>query len=105
MYGKLLIVKLVGDNHDLYLMIDVLLLADVFECFRKTCHDYNKLDPFHYFSSTGLAWDDMLKMTEIFLDLISYIDMHLFIEKGLRGETSYIAYIANIYSKMQTINV
>jgi len=33
----------------------------------------------------------MFKMTKINLDLISDIDMQLFIEKGLRGGISYIA--------------
>ena len=45
----------------------------------------------HYFSSPGLAWDAMLKMTEIELELISHTDMHLFIEKGMRGGISYVA--------------
>ena len=81
----------VGDYHDLYLKTDVLLLADVFEKFIKTCLDYYGLDPCHYFSSPGLSWDEMFKMTGIKLDLISDIDMHLFIEKGMRGGISYIA--------------
>ena len=33
----------------------------------------------------------MLKMTRIELDLISDINMHLLIEKGMRGGISYIA--------------
>ena len=79
-----------GDYHDLYLKTDVLLLA-VFEKFIKRCLDYCGLDPHHYFSSPGLSWDEMFKMPGIELDLISDIDMHLFIEKGMRGGISYIA--------------
>ena len=81
----------VDDYHDLYLKADVLLLADVFEKFIKTCLDYYRLDLCYYFSSPGLSWDAMLKMTEIKLGLISDIDMHLFIEKGMRGGISYIS--------------
>ena len=80
-----------GDYHVLYLKRDGLLLADVFEKFIKRCLHYYGLDPCHYFSSPGLNWDAMLKMTRIDLDLISGIDMHLFIEKGMRGGISYIA--------------
>ena len=83
--------KTIGDYHDLYLKTDVLLLADVFEKFIKTCLDYYELDPCHYFSSSGLSWDAMLKMTEVELELISDIEMHLFMEKGIRGGVSYIA--------------
>ena len=44
----------------------------------------------HYLSSPGLSWDAMLKITRIKLDLISDTDMHLFIERGMRGSISYI---------------
>ena len=80
-----------GDYHDLYLKTDVLLLADVFEKFVSACLDYYGLDPCHYFSSPRLSWDAMLKMSKIELDLISDNDMHLFVEKGMRGCISYIA--------------
>ena len=83
--------KTMGDYHDLYLKSDIVLLADVFENFRKTCLQYYKLDPCHYFSSPGLSWDAMLKMTNIKLELMNDIDMFHFIEKGLRGGTAYIA--------------
>ena len=88
--------KTMGDYHDLYLKSDILLLADVFENFRKTCLQYYKLDPCHYFTSPGLSWDAMLKMTDIKLELMVDIDMFQFIEKGMRGGTSYIA---NRYGK------
>ena len=73
--------KTMGDYHDLYLKTDVLLLADVFERFVNTCLEYYRLDPCHYFSSPGLSWDAMLKMTEIYLELISDIGMSLFIRE------------------------
>ena len=85
-----------GDYHNLYLRSDILLLADVFENFRKTCLEYYKLDPCHYFTSPGLSWDAMLKMTNIKLELMTDVDMFQFIEKGLRGG---ISYIANRYGK------
>ena len=88
--------KTMGDYHDLYLKSDILLLADLFENFRKTCLQYYKLDPCHYFTSPGLSWDAMLKMTNIKLELMTDIDMFQFIEKGMRGGTSYIA---NRYGK------
>ena len=79
------------DYHDLYLKSDILLLADVFENFRSTCLQYYKLDPCHYYTSPGLSWDAMLKMTDIKLELMTDIDMFQFIEKGTRGGISYIA--------------
>ena len=83
--------KSMGEYHDVYLKADVLLLADVFENFRKTCLQYYKLDPCYYFTSPGLSWDAMLKMTNIRLNLISDVDMYQFVEKGMRGGVSYIA--------------
>ena len=88
--------KTMGDYHDLYLKSDILLLADVFENFRMTCLQFYKLDPCHYFTSPGLSWDAMLKMTDIKLELMVDIDMFQFIEKGVRGG---ISYIANRYGK------
>ena len=86
--------KNMGEYHDLYLKSDVFLLADVFENFRKTCFEYYKLDPCHYFTSPGLSWDAMLKMTNIKLELMVDIDMFQFIEKG------GISYIAAWWNKL-----
>ena len=79
-----------GDYHDLYLKTDILLLTDMFEKFISTCLEYYRLYPCHYFSSPILNWDAMLKMTGTESELISDIDLHLFIEKGMRGVIYYI---------------
>ena len=83
--------KTFGEYHDLYLKCDVLLLCDVFVTFIDSCLKYYGLDPCHCFSSLGLAWDAMLKMSGVRLRLINDVDIHLFIEKGMRGGISYIA--------------
>ena len=77
--------KNIGEYHDLYLKTDVLLLADVFEKFRKVCLNYYKLDPAHYYTSPGLAWDAMLKMIGVKLELMKQREMHDIVEKGIRG--------------------
>ena len=79
-----------GDCHGHYLKKYVLLLVDVFEKCICTCLKYYELDPCHYFSSSGLSWDAMLKKTKIELEKISDIDKYLFIGKGTRGGVSYI---------------
>ena len=58
------------DLYDLYLKTDVLLLADVFENFIGMCIEYYGLDPCYYFSSPGLIYDAMLKMTSVGLEII-----------------------------------
>ena len=77
--------KVFKDFHNHYLKKDVLLLADVFEKFISTCLKYYNLDQCHYFSTPGLSWDAMLKMTKVELERISNADMHLFIDSGVRG--------------------
>ena len=74
--------KTKGDYHDFYLKTDVLLLIDCFENFRETCLAFYGLDPAHYFKTPGLSWDAALKMTEVKLELLTDIDMHLMVEKG-----------------------
>ena len=72
-------IETMGEYH-VYLKSDMLLLADVFESFRKTCLQY-KLDPCLYFTSPGLSWDTMLKMTNMKLELMIDVDMYQFLEK------------------------
>ena len=80
--------KNLGDYSDLYLKVDVLLLADIITAFRNTCYRVYNLDPAHYFTSPGLTWDAMLKHTKIKLELLTDFSMLNFIQKGIRGGIS-----------------
>ena len=51
-----------GDYHNVYLQTDVLLLTDVFEAFRNTYLKHYKLDPAHFYTIPGLAWQISLKI-------------------------------------------
>ena len=74
-----------GDYHDLYVQSDTLLLADVFENFRDMCLKEYKLDPAHFLSLPGLAWQACLKKTNVELELLTDYDMLLMVEEGIRG--------------------
>ena len=84
------------DYHNLYNQVDVLLLADVFENFSDICIKNYNLDPAHYYTAPGLAWDAALKVTEVELELLFDPDMLLMFEKGIRGGVSMIS---NRYGK------
>ena len=74
-----------GDYHDLYVQSDTLLLADVSENFRDMCINAYELDPAHFLSLPGLAWQACLKKTNIELELLTDYDMLLMVEEGIRG--------------------
>src|SRR5688572_21095540 len=82
--------------HDLCLKTDTLLLADVFENFRRVALANYELDPCHYYTSPGLSLSACLKHTNVELELFTNIDQLLFIERGIRGG---ISTICNRYSK------
>ena len=84
--------KNLGDYHDLYVQSDTLLLADVFENFRNTCIKVYELDPAHFLSALGLAWQACLKKTEVKLELLTDVDMLLVVEKGIRGGIYHAIY-------------
>ena len=82
---KKFVIKNLGEYHDLYVQSDTLLLADVFENFRNKCIEIYELDPAHFLSAPGLAWQACLKKTKVKLELLTDIDMLLMVEKGIRG--------------------
>jgi len=79
------------DNHDHYLLTDVLLLADVFENFRKTVLKTQGLDPLHFITLLSLAWAMALKHTGAELDLITDPDAYLMLETNLKGGIATIS--------------
>ena len=85
--------KSIKDYLLFYLKIDVLLLAEVFEAFRKTCLKTYYLDPAHYFSLPGFSWDAFLKMTKSKIELLQSRELvDFFISKGsLRGGISTVS--------------
>ena len=74
-----------GEYYKLYLKMNVILLANVSEAFRKVCLDNYGLDPAHFYMAPGLAWKPCLKKTRIRLELLLDPDMLLMFERGIRG--------------------
>ena len=54
-------IRTLGEYHDLYVQTDTLLLADVYKKFRDKCIEIYGLDPSHFLSAPGLAWQACLK--------------------------------------------
>ena len=95
--------KALGCYHDTHLKTDVLLLADVFETFRNTCLKNYKLDPAHFYTAPGLAWQALSKTAaeycehekrrkdcelcpnECRLELLTDIELLLMDNKGIWG--------------------
>ena len=95
--------KTLGCYNVTHLKTDVLPLADVFETFRNTCLKHFKLDPAHFYTAPGLAWQALLKtaaeqceheirrkecklcIVEFRLELHTNINMLLMFEKGIPG--------------------
>lgn len=93
--------KTFQDYHDLYLIVDVMLLADVFENFRTLCLTEDGLDPVNYvslpgycmdsaFIYSGTKWDGDSLHFPFCVDLFdsTQADMYTFIEDSIRGGVS-----------------
>ena len=91
--------KDLGKYHNLYLKTDVILLANVFEAFRKVCLKNYGLDPAHFYTAPGLAWKACVKKTRIRLGLLLDPDMLLMFERGIRVFTFLIIQSVNRWAK------
>ncbi|XP_026831409.1 uncharacterized protein LOC113563669 [Ooceraea biroi] len=81
-------IRTLGEYSDLYLKTDVLLLADVFENFHDSRIKSYGLDPAYYYTLPGFTWDAMFKHTRTNFELLTDIDMVMFVERGIRGGLS-----------------
>ena len=54
------------------------------ENFRGKCIKIYELDPAHFLSAPGLAWQACLKKTKVNLELSTNFDMLLMVQKGIR---------------------
>jgi hypothetical protein len=88
------------DYHNLYLTADVLLLSDIWANFRDVCYKIYNLDASYYYTAPSLSWDAWLyhstlenkKVGKSFeIELITDIDMYLFVEQNIRGGLSQIS--------------
>lgn len=75
---------------ELYCKIDTILLAEIFQEFRKKMFSFSGLDPAHYISLPSYGYDSMLKITESEIELPMDIDIVQFLENGKRGGVSFI---------------
>ena len=92
------------DYHLTYLKCDVLLLADVFENFRKTCLNNYELDPANYITAPGLAWDGMLLKTGVKLELIHDTKILDIMERMKRGGLCFVGNKRHVVANNKYIN-
>lgn len=78
------------DYTELYCSMDVGILAEVVVQFRKLVQLNFNLDCCHYLSTPQMAYDCMLKLTKVEIELLHDVDQILFIEQNIRGGVSYI---------------
>ena len=68
------------------------ILICIFENIRDKCIEIYGLDPAHFLSAPGLAWEACLKKTGVSLELLIDRDMLLMYKKGTRGGMCHAIY-------------
>ena len=78
------------DDMIAYLKLDVFLLADVFEEFRRVALQEDKLDPVHFVSLPAMSFKSAFKMTKETIHLLRDPEMHNLFERGIRGGLTFV---------------
>ena len=78
-------IKHLDEYHNLFLKSNTLLLADIFENFRKMCLKIYHLDSVNFLPAPVLARQTALKKTEVKLELLTNIDIRLMVKKDILG--------------------
>ena len=86
---KMLECKSFKDYTLAYLHLDVYLLTDIFEFFRKQCLKEDGLDPVHFVSMPGLSIESAFKKTKEEIELLTDPFMYEFFEQGIRGGMAF----------------
>ena len=76
---------------EVYLLSDIVLLADVMSKFREKCLSDYHLDPCHYFSAPHFTYDAFLLFSQVSMDLFTRLNHYLFVTRGIRGGLSMVS--------------
>ena len=74
-----------GCYHDVYLITDVLALAEVMLAYSRFSMTHYGIDPIHYASAPAAAFDAMMQMTNAKIELISDVEIYRAFEQAIRG--------------------
>ena len=73
-----------------YMKLDVFLLADVFQQFRRKSILHNRLEPLNFFGIPGMSWASALMTLEKPIQLLNDMVMYNFFESGIRGGMTFV---------------
>ena len=82
----------------LYNLLDVFLLADVFENFIEKCMKYYKINPLYCYSLPGYTWKACFKYTQMSVEYIKDHKLLLLLENNIRGGISGVMGVRYIKS-------
>ena len=88
-----------GDYQNVYLLTNLLILADMSETFKDICFQHYCLNPAHNYTSPGLSLQAAFKIKDVKLNLLTDIDQHLLIEEGIKWG---VAIISHRYTRANT---